>query len=179
MKYLMILLALPLSMNENVQFDFGKGEELCRNWAVVNDGVMGGLSKRKLSYDENYLVFEGQLSLENNGGFASIRSPWSEYDLSGYKKLKIRVRGMGGEFGITLENSRLYYQPNWRFLFTPSEEWQVLEIPLREFEMTRLGRPMGENLKPKEADDIIRIGIIKADKKTEAFKLEIDYLAFE
>jgi len=33
--------------------------------------------------------------------------------------------------------------------------------------------------KVKNADDIIRIGIIKADKKTEAFRLEIDYLEFE
>lgn len=166
-------------MNQDWQFDFGRNEGLIHNWVVINDGVMGGLSDGKISYDEESLLFAGQLSLENNGGFASIRSPWSEYDLSEYKVLRMRVRGTGGEFGITLENSKLYYQPNWRFLFEPTSEWQVLKIPLKEFEMTRLGRTMGVNLKPQEADDIIRIGIIKADKKTEAFRLEVDYLEFE
>jgi len=179
MKFLLLLIALTLSMNQNLQFDFGKGNGLCHNWIVVNDGVMGGLSEGEISYGENHLIFEGQLSLENNGGFASIRSPWSEYDLSEYKRVKMRIRGVGGEFGLTLENSRLFYQPNWRFLFTPSEDWQVLEIPLHEFEMTRLGRALGQKLNINEVENIIRIGIIKSDKKTEAFRLEIDYLVFE
>jgi hypothetical protein len=78
-----------------------------------------------------------------------------------------------------MQNSRAFYEPNWRYLFTPEEEWQEIEIPLKDFELVRLGRPMGSKLKVKEANDIIRIGFIKADKKTEAFNLEIDYIKFE
>ena len=44
------------------------------NWSIVNDDVMGGISKSFLSINENEnLIFKGYLSLENNGGFASSR----------------------------------------------------------------------------------------------------------
>ena len=43
-----------------------------QNWSIVNDDVMGGISKSNLSMnDKNNLIFSGYLSLENNGGFAS------------------------------------------------------------------------------------------------------------
>ena len=42
-----------------------------KNWNIVNDDVMGGISRSSLSMnDENNLIFSGYLSLENNGGFA-------------------------------------------------------------------------------------------------------------
>jgi hypothetical protein len=44
-------------------------------WRVVNDTVMGGVSTGELAWVDGELVFTGELSLENNGGFASIRSP--------------------------------------------------------------------------------------------------------
>ncbi len=55
-------------------FDFltaGSGD----SWRVTNDTVMGGVSKGELSWTKGVLVFTGELSLANNGGFASIRSP--------------------------------------------------------------------------------------------------------
>jgi hypothetical protein len=44
-------------------------------WGVVNDTVMGGVSSGQLALTDGLLVFTGDLSLENNGGFASMRSP--------------------------------------------------------------------------------------------------------
>ena len=51
------------------------GNENSSQWRVINDGVMGGLSdgRRRVS-EEGYLEFYGNLSLRNNGGFASVRS---------------------------------------------------------------------------------------------------------
>ena len=44
------------------------------NWIIVNDNVMGGISNSSLSLNnENNLVFNGNVSLDNNGGFASVR----------------------------------------------------------------------------------------------------------
>ncbi len=41
----------------------------------VNDGVMGGLSKGDPAVSKQQkLVFKGGISLENNGGFSSIRT---------------------------------------------------------------------------------------------------------
>jgi hypothetical protein len=42
---------------------------------VVNDNVMGGVSKSRFTYDPEGIVFEGEVSLDNGGGFASLRSP--------------------------------------------------------------------------------------------------------
>lgn len=41
------------------------------------DSVMGGVSTAKLEHDDEQLHFTGQLSLENNGGFASF---WGKID---------------------------------------------------------------------------------------------------
>ena len=43
-------------------------------WRIVNDGVMGGISKSNIYLNEvSNIIFAGNVSLENNGGFASIR----------------------------------------------------------------------------------------------------------
>ena len=44
-------------------------------WRVTNDTVMGGVSSGELAWSDGALVFVGDLSLANGGGFASIRSP--------------------------------------------------------------------------------------------------------
>lgn len=42
---------------------------------VINDKVMGGLSESRVTITpDNTALFEGELSLENKGGFASIRT---------------------------------------------------------------------------------------------------------
>ena len=42
-----------------------------KNWNIVNDDVMGGISTSTMSLNkEKNLLFKGNLSLENNGGFA-------------------------------------------------------------------------------------------------------------
>jgi len=43
-------------------------------WRVVNDTVMGGVSSGELGWSDGMLVFTGELSLDNGGGFASMRS---------------------------------------------------------------------------------------------------------
>jgi NADH dehydrogenase [ubiquinone] 1 alpha subcomplex assembly factor 1 len=55
-------------------------------WRTQNDPVMGGVSTGELAWADGTLVFEGQLSLANGGGFASLvsppfdASPWASSD---------------------------------------------------------------------------------------------------
>ena len=73
------LLALCLSqvtvpVEKNVLVDFGDKQN-SSGWNVVNDGVMGGRSVGKVRLtDDGVMNFSGTLSLDNNGGFSSIRS---------------------------------------------------------------------------------------------------------
>ena len=54
-------------------FNFDKNADIS-SWTIGNDGVMGGLSKSNISIDDDgHGCFKGKISLENNGGFASVR----------------------------------------------------------------------------------------------------------
>ena len=62
------------------------------NWTIVNDDVMGGISKSGIFInEENNLIFKGYLSLENNGGFASSRLDISNKNLKELKYFKIKL----------------------------------------------------------------------------------------
>jgi hypothetical protein len=54
--------------------DFSRSE-VAQTFRVINDEVMGGVSTSRLSSTDGAMVFEGEVSLENNGGFASFRGP--------------------------------------------------------------------------------------------------------
>jgi hypothetical protein len=44
-------------------------------WRAIDDRVMGGISRSQLRHDPTaHAVFEGLVSLEQNGGFASVRA---------------------------------------------------------------------------------------------------------
>jgi len=149
------------------------------DWTVVNDGVMGGLSKGKLTYTESSVIFEGELSLANNGGFASFQGNRGEYDLSTYDKVTIKHRGYGGTFGFRLKTSEPFYMPYYKFEFTPNKEWQESSFTLNEMPEWRLADKTGDKISEDDLAEIIRMGIIKSDKKTEPFQLEIDYIRFD
>ena len=68
-----LLFSIGLSRAQGTMIDFTKPEPMMACW-TVNDGVMGGISQSKLSQDKLGMLFEGHVSLENNGGFASMRS---------------------------------------------------------------------------------------------------------
>lgn len=52
--------------------DFTQASEH-QNWTATNDDVMGGISTGELIYLDDMSRFRGKLSLENNGGFSSVK----------------------------------------------------------------------------------------------------------
>ena len=74
-------------------YDFTETSDI-NDWYVVNDGVMGGLSRGMFELsNDGHGVFRGKVSLENNGGFSSIRYPFETKKVSGYDYLMLRVKG--------------------------------------------------------------------------------------
>ena len=93
--------ASPAAEREKALYDFTAGNAGAR-WVAVNDNVMGGVSKGGAQLSgKGTLVFAGSLSLENNGGFSSIRTERKRMDLSGYHGLAVRVRGDGRTYWLT------------------------------------------------------------------------------
>ena len=82
MKILTSSLLLILMISSTQKIDFGNGKD-GQSWQVVNDGVMGGRSQGSKMLTENSMVFWGEVSLENNGGFSSLI-----FRISSYRNLK-------------------------------------------------------------------------------------------
>ena len=78
------------------------------NWSIVNDNVMGGISESNLSInDKNNLIFNGSVSLENNGGFASSRLSIKKGSLKKIKGFKIKFIGDGKTYKLRLDKKNI------------------------------------------------------------------------
>jgi len=93
------LTLMPLTFAGPPLLDFSS-PEVVRTFRVINDGVMGGMSTSRLSPASGTLVFEGEVSLENNGGFASFRGPVRFPAES--TALLLTVRGDGRRYKLTV-----------------------------------------------------------------------------
>lgn len=166
-------------MKDPLLFDFGFGKDFGK-WSIVNDGVMGGLSQSKARLDADALLFTGNVSLQNNGGFVSLRSPMGKYDLSAYNYCEIRFRSdTSRKFEILIEKDTPFYLPKFRAKFgAGSKDWETITIPLRDFEISKMGSTIQQGIDPVRLQDIQRIGFILADKQEGSFQLWIDYLKF-
>jgi uncharacterized surface protein with fasciclin (FAS1) repeats len=145
-------------------------------WKTTNDGVMGGRSDGRFRFNEaKNLEFFGTLSLENNGGFASVRARGSNLGLEEGDSIVTRVRGDGREYSLNL------YTPTRRMAFsyrakfrTREDEWVEVRIPLEKFVAISFGRVVSnESLDPSKVDGL---GILLGDKKPGPFALEIDWI---
>lgn len=160
------------------KIDFGKQKD-GRNWQVVNDGVMGGLSQGNAELTDNSILFKGKVSLDNNGGFSSLRSNFSRKKLSSYEQVKIRYRSEGISLAMTLSVSRAWYVPNYKTSLSSTDgEWKTLTLNLKDFRKHYIGRPMNETLNSNALSEVIRLGFITDEKKYGDFEFELDYIEF-
>ena len=97
-------------MQTQLIFDFDIQSD-SSNWRVVDDVVMGGRSSGSFTIDENgHGVFKGNVSLENNGGFSSLRYRFKKLKTKGYTKVVLRVKGDGKSYQFRVKaNSSDYY----------------------------------------------------------------------
>lgn len=159
-----------------LQFDFGNAKD-GKNWVVVNDGVMGGRSLGNAFLNDDSILFQGSISFDNNGGFASVRSSRMRLDVSDSRFIEIRYRSSGVAFSLMLEQSSRFYIPYYSYpLETTQGEWVTKLIPIESLKETRLGDFTGRTLDKEKSKPIIRLGFISRDKKEASFELEIDYL---
>ena len=151
-------------------------EDSLKSWISVNDSVMGGVSKGGFSRSaDGTLLFNGELSLDNNGGFASIRMKPSELDLAGTAGVIIKARGDGRTYWVDLRLADQMSASSYRaYLKTTAGEWQETTIPFTEFKL----QAFGQNLPSKEINPklINSVGFTIADKKEGKFELELAYV---
>ena len=169
---------LPATAEERSLAEFGEQEAENLGWRTVNDGVMGGRSKGSISTtDSGTLVFQGNLSLENNGGFSSLRTDDLGLDLSDSTGLVMRVKGDGRTYQVRIGSDARYRGMEVSFMAefpTAKDEWKEVRVPFIELTATFRGRTLkNEVFNPAK---VRRLGLLLADKQPGAFKLEVDWI---
>ena len=159
-----------------VLFDF-TNPDAAKEWQTVNDGVMGGVSEGKLKITaEKTLEFFGTLSLENNGGFASVRTKAKKLNLEKGDTLVAKVRGDGREYSLNLYVKKPLIAFSYRAMVqTKKDEWIEIKVPLDKFEATSFGN-LVKDAGPVNPTEVNAVGFLLGDKKAGPFKLEVEWI---
>jgi NADH dehydrogenase [ubiquinone] 1 alpha subcomplex assembly factor 1 len=157
-------------------FDFRVDSDIS-SWRIVDDVVMGGQSNGNFSINRNgHGFFHGAVSLENNGGFSSVRYHFDSIDVTEFSTIVIRLKGDGKKYQFRVK-SDVYDRFSYVAHFETNQNWQNIEIPFSlmypSFRGMKLNRP---NYPGKTMGEL---GFLIANKKEESFWLEIDKISIK
>jgi hypothetical protein len=159
-----------------ILFDFKTKADIT-NWNIVDDVVMGGRSNGAFKINEDgFGIYEGKVSLENNGGFSMVQYTFDAKKVEDFTKVCIKLKGDGKtyQFRIKTSNSDNY---SYVISFETSKEWQTIEIPFNNMYPAFRGRKLDtENYPGKQME---MIAFLIGNKKAESFKLEFDSIVLK
>lgn len=143
-------------------------------WHPIDDRVMGGISRSVLRGDPaGHAVFTGEVSLEQNGGFASVRSNPGDRGLPGATSCLIEVRGDNKQFKLSLLTDDGFDSLNYQASFTPTgTDWQTLDLPITAFRASFRGREV-VGAPPLDPARIRQVGLMIAARQAGPFALSI------
>jgi monofunctional biosynthetic peptidoglycan transglycosylase len=146
-------------------------------WQIINDGVMGGISEGLFKINPDQTAdFQGNVSLENNGGFTSVRALLKEASSGSFQKIVVRSRGDGKTYSFRIRTDSNFdgvaYACNFRAI---KDEWTEYEFTPTEFTPTFRGRILN-NVVPLKETKIKQIGFLIAEKQSGPFALKIDWI---
>jgi monofunctional biosynthetic peptidoglycan transglycosylase len=174
MKTILLVLFIMWSSNVSSQWkiDFYDTQELSY-WYRVNDSVMGGLSQSNLRVVDKVAYFEGELSLKNNGGFASVRRIGPIKLESGKTPILLEIKGDGREYQLRLRTNKGFDGVAYVATFSSQKDsWQTLSFSEADFVAQFRGRIVSR-APALLFTDVSQIGFMLADKKPGLFQLVI------
>jgi len=176
MKYLLGTLVFITLMTSIIIFDFNKDSNI-ENWRIVNDGVMGGLSVGSFALtEEGHGLFQGEISLENNGGFSSVRYRFNKTPVNKDSFICLKIKGDGKKYQFRVkDDSNNYY--SYISTFSTSGEWEKIKIYLKDMYPSFRGRKLDlPNFSKEYIEEIV---FLIGNKKAESFGLLIDKIALD
>ena len=157
-------------MQTRTIFNFNKTSDIS-NWSVIDDVVMGGKSLGKFHLNKEGIgVFEGAVSLDNNGGFSSLRYQFIKMSTTTYSKIILKVRGDEKKYQFRIKEN-ISDAHSYIASFEATKHWQSIEIPLSEMYPAFRGRTL--DISNFNGNSIEAIAFLIGNKKVENFKLEI------
>ncbi len=159
-----------------ILFDFVNKGKFGR-WIEVNDGVMGGVSRSKVSFNaEGLLIFEGDVSSDFGGGFASIRTDYENFNIGNYQGIILKIKGDGKTYQFRCRMGNEYFQVAYsNYMRSKKDEWNEIRLPFRDFVPKYRGRIL-KSVPPLNSKEIRWFGIMISDKQIGKFHLEIDWI---
>ena len=169
-----LILLSAMKTDSTTIIDFNPSDEKeghLKNWEVVGDNVMGGKSSGTFQINEQGNgVFQGEVSLENNGGFSLLRHQLQQIKVRSQKKILLKIKGDGKryQFRVKAKSSDRY---SYVTSFSTSGEWETKELSLSTMQAKYRGRQL--DIPNFDGDYLTEIGFLIGNKKAEKFKLEI------
>ena len=174
--FLISIFYCNIIVSQNDVFTFSNETSL-KGWMIVNDDVMGGISKSNLmKNNDGNGVFFGNISTAYNGGFASIRYNCKRQYINEYKNLVLRIKGDKKEYQFRIKSSVDDYY-SYVYTFKTSGEWEFITIPLDSMYPSYRGRRL--NMKNFNKNYLEQISFLIGNKRNENFKLLIDSMILE
>lgn len=176
MPKLILVLLTSITMQMQIIFNFSQDSDSSQ-WYIINDDVMGGRSSANFTInEEGHGVFKGQISLENNGGFSSLRHRFKRINTTPYSKVLVRLKGDGKSYQFRVKTKASDYY-SYVKTFGTSNEWETIEIKLSEMQPIFRGRSL--NIGNYDSDSIEEITFLIGNKKAESFELIIDCVSLK
>lgn len=171
-----VLMSTLLLMSSNPLFDFTTTSST-ENWRIIDDVVMGGRSNGSFEITKDgHGKFSGYVSLENNGGFSSLRYNFKTKDVSEYYKVILRVKGDGNTYQFRVKRSNRDYA-SYIYEFDTTNDWMTIEIPFKDMYPGFRGRKLNEpNFQGQQMSEI---AFLIGNKKEQSFEILIDKIELE
>ena len=150
-----------------------------RRWNAVDDGVMGGVSHSGFRLEAGAGCFYGEVSLENGGGFASMRREPDGFEptLAHGLGVTLRVRGDGRTYQLRFKSSALKEASAYRVAFTPTaHQWETHRFTWAQFDAVRRGTLLS-SAPALDPSTIHQLGFLIADRTAGPFRLEVASIA--
>ncbi len=164
------------SLETIILFDSSRKEDF-DTWRTVNDTVMGGVSNSEMRIErENFVLFKGKVSLENNGGFCATKLDCQYSDISQKAIVFLRLKGDGKQYQFRVKRFRSE-QHAFTYTFTTSKDWEVIKIPVAELTPFYRGRQL--DLPNYTGGNLEEITFLIGNKVAETFELYIDKIWIE
>ena len=149
------------------------------SWMIVNDRVMGGVTESQLSRSsDGTLLFQGNVSLDLWGGFASVRYIFRTLNAENYNGILINIKGDGQIYQLRLRQQEQFDGVVFFQHFeTVAEEWLEIFLPFDHFQASYRGRLLPNHPKLNKRE-ISQIGLMISDKQKGPFRLAVKRIAF-
>ena len=146
-------------------------------WLVVDDVVMGGRSKGYFNINkEGNGVFEGNVSLENNGGFSSVKHRLVQKNVEGFTRVILQLKGDENPYQFRIKTNKSDYYA-YVAEFKTTSDWIIVEIPFSTMYPSFRGQRLNASNYPGKL--IEEIAFLISNKKEVPFKLEIGKITLE